>query len=74
MFRESNYRTKEKGSLKTVGKYLLMFPAKINYKINVEWVNLLNRNIKEIFFLKCNYKHVSYMALKYTMIFLDILV
>lgn len=50
MFRESNYRTKEKGSLKTVGKYLLMFPAKINYKINVKWVNLLNRNIKEIFF------------------------
>lgn len=49
----------KKRSLETIGKYLLMFSTKINYKMNVEWVSLLNRNIMKILF-KNRYMSVTY--------------
>lgn len=48
-YTENNYRTDGERSLETIGKYLLVFLAKINYEMTVESVSLLHRNRRDIF-------------------------
>lgn len=55
LYMGSNSRTEgKKRSMETIGKYLFMFSTKINYKLNIEWLSLLNRNIMKILFKNRN--------------------